>query len=132
MPPGCRSSALDEREQRVGFLSRLFGSSEPSRNEIDVAGTLAALGDSQTQVVDCRQKHEWKSGHIAGTKLIPLNTLGQRMNELDRDRPVIVLCRSGHRSSVAVRKLTAAGFSDAKSMKGGVNAWTRAGNELVS
>jgi len=116
----------------MGFLSRIFGSGGPGQSEVDIVTTAEALGDPNVQIIDCRQKHEWKSGHIAGTKLIPLNMMGQRMNELDKDRPVIVLCRSGHRSSVAVRKLTAAGFVDAKSMKGGVNAWARAGNKLVS
>jgi len=115
----------------MGFLSRIFGSGGPGGAK-SYRNDVAALGDPNVQIIDCRQKHEWKSGHIAGTKLIPLEKMGQRMNELDKNRPVIVLCRSGHRSSVAVRKLTAAGFVDAKSMKGGVNAWARAGNTLVS
>lgn len=115
----------------MGFLSRLFGFGTPA-NEIDIAGARAALDDPNVQIVDCRERHEWKSGHIQGSKLIPLSSIGKRMNELDKDRPVIVLCRSGHRSSIAARQFSNAGFTDVRSMKGGVKAWTRAGYELVS
>lgn len=113
------------------FLRSLFGAG-PAANEVDIVTTLAALDDPNVQIVDCRETHEWKAGHIKGSKLIPLSSIGKRMGELDKDRPVIVLCRSGHRSSMATRQLTKAGFVDAKSMKGGVNAWSRAGYKLVS
>lgn len=115
----------------MSFLSRLFGGGS-AVHEIDVTATLAALDDPKVQIVDCREKYEWKTGHIAGAKLIPVGSLGQRMNELDKERPVIVLCRSGHRSGRAARQLTNAGFVDAKSMKGGIGAWNRAGYKLVS
>ncbi len=114
----------------MGLLSRIFGAG-PAVQEVDVETTKTALRNPEVQIVDCRWEREWNSGHVDGAKLIPLDAIGKRMDELDKNRPVIVMCRSGHRSSAAARKLTAAGFSDVSSMKGGVNAWTRAGNKLV-
>lgn len=115
----------------MGFLNKLFGGGSAA-NEIDVATTLASSRDSNVQIIDCRERYEWKSGHIAGSKLIPVGSIGKRMNELDKDRPVIVLCHSGHRSGRVARQLTNAGFADVKSMKGGISAWNRAGYDLVS
>ncbi|MCA9860096.1 MAG: rhodanese-like domain-containing protein [Thermomicrobiales bacterium] len=115
----------------MSFLSRIFGR-VPAVAEIDVPATAAALKDGTAQVVDCRMEREWSSGHIKGSTLIPLGSIESHLNELDRERPVIVVCRSGHRSSIAARQLISAGFVDVKSMKGGINAWSRTGNTLVS
>lgn len=115
----------------MGLFDRLFGSSTPVV-EIDVATARTAAGDPEVQVVDCRWQREWNSGHIAGATLMPLNTIGKRMDELDPNRPVLVVCRSGHRSASAARKLTGAGFTDVRSLKGGMMAWSRAGNKVVS
>ena len=93
---------------------------------------VAAQTRGDVQIVDCRNEREWKSGHLKGSRLMPLGSIDQRMGELDKERPVIVVCRSGHRSSMAARQLSAAGFPDVKSMKGGISAWTRAGHKLVS
>lgn len=115
----------------MSFLSRLFGSGSAVA-QVDVSETVVALNDSNVQIVDCRWQREWNSGHIEGSKHIPLDSIEKRMNELDPDRPIIVVCRSGHRSSAAARKLASAGFGDVSSMKGGLSAWTRSGNTLVS
>lgn len=115
----------------MGFLSRFFGST-PAVDEVDVATTVASLRDPAVQIVDCRMQREWDAGHIDGAVLMPLGSIGGRQGELDPARPVIVVCRSGHRSAVAARQLAGAGFDDVRSMKGGIAAWTRAGNRLVS
>lgn len=115
----------------MGFLSRFFNAG-PNDREIDVAGTLAAMSEENAQIVDCRTEREWKSGHIKGATLVPLGTIGERAGKLDQNRPVIVVCKSGHRSSIGARQLAAAGFPEAKSMKGGIGAWKRAGQPLVN
>lgn len=115
----------------MGLLSRIFGAGTSS-DQIDIADTLAALDNPSVQIVDCRLPQEWTSGHVVGAILMPLGTIGKRLNELDPSRPVIVVCRSGHRSAIAARQLSAAGFGDVKSMRGGMNAWGRAGHPLIS
>lgn len=115
----------------MGIFNRLFGS-RATIEDVDIQATAAALDQSGIQVIDCRSEREWRSGHLKGSMLMPLDSIGSRMNELDKELPVIVVCRSGHRSSIAARQLAEAGFIDVKSMKGGLNAWSRSGNPLVS
>lgn len=115
----------------MGLLSRLFGSGA-GVDEIDVQSAATAFSDPSVQIVDCRSQREWKSGHIRGARLMPLDTIGSRAKDLDPARPVVVVCRSGHRSSIAARTLASHGFTDVKSLKGGLSAWTRAGHRLVS
>ena len=100
--------------------------------EVDVATTVAALGDPNVQIVDCREQDEWDAAHAAGMTLIPLSVMGQRLNELDPQRPLIVVCRSGNRSLNAARQLAEIGFTDVKSMRGGLIAWSEQGHPLTS
>lgn len=92
--------------------------------EIDVAGTQEARVNGAAQIVDVREPDEWAQGHIPGAIHIPLGTLAARRRELDPARPVIAVCRSGNRSLTAVELLTRAGFTDARSMAGGMNVWS--------
>jgi rhodanese-related sulfurtransferase len=108
------------------------GTPELDPLEVDVATTVAALGDPSVQIVDCREQDEWDAAHAAGMTLIPLSVMGQRLDELDPERPLIVVCRSGNRSLKATRQLAEIGFSDVKSMHGGLLAWTEQGQPLVS
>ena len=76
-------------------------------------------------VIDVRQPDEYRTGHIAGAKLIPLNKLSNRINELPQSREIICVCASGNRSGSATRMLVKAGFT-AVNLKGGMNSWRRA------
>ena len=87
--------------------------------------TLAGRLD-QLQVLDVRQPDEWEAGRIEGARHIPLDDLGQRMGEIDRDRPVVTVCRSGERSGRAAEQLRGEGF-DAENLEGGMQAWADAG-----
>jgi rhodanese-related sulfurtransferase len=76
----------------------------------------------QPFILDVRQPEEYRMGHIAGAKLIPLGQLERRINEVPRDREIVCICASGHRSVPAVQVLQAAGYT-ASSMKNGMIAW---------
>ena len=79
-------------------------------------------------MVDVRTPSEYEhDGHIAGSRLLPLNVFMQRINELPADRPVVCVCRSGNRSQVACEQLLAAGFTDVSNLSGGMFGWRRAG-----
>lgn len=80
----------------------------------------------QVQLVDVREDSEVAQGRIPGARHIPLGQLGGRLAELDRQQPVIAICRSGNRSARAVELLTAAGFT-CDNMVGGMLAWQAAG-----
>lgn len=61
-------------------------------------------------LLDTRTSAEYNSGHIAGFKNIPVDELRERLHELDRSKPVYVICQSGLRSYIATRILTGNGF----------------------
>lgn len=77
----------------------------------------------QVQLVDVREQWEWDIAHIEGAKLIPLGMLSGKLEELDKNKPVVTYCHSGNRSLEAARFLQDEGFQ-ARSLKGGINKWT--------
>ena len=77
-------------------------------------------------LVDVRAPHELLGGRVRGSVNLPLDQLAARLGELDRDRPVAFICRSGARSAMATRTAAGSGY-DAVNVKGGMLAWTRAG-----
>ena len=83
-------------------------------------------GDSSKAFValDVRQPKEYEAGHIPGAKLIPMPDLTKRLDEIDRDKGVIVYCAIGGRSRVAAQMLAGRGFSDVYNLAGGFKAWT--------
>jgi len=81
------------------------------------------LLDEGAQLVDVRADHEWEAGRIAGAKHVPLAELPQRTGEIDKDRPVVVYCRGGNRSSMATTALSEAGFEAVK-LSDGIVGWS--------
>lgn len=77
-------------------------------------------------MLDVREPSEWREGHIPDAKLIPLGTLGSRLFELDRNKEIVAVCRSGNRSAMAVRMLKSQGFTRVHNLAGGMIAWTQA------
>jgi rhodanese-related sulfurtransferase len=86
----------------------------------------AGLARGELQLIDVRETSEVTEARVKGARHIPLGQLPTKLGELDRDRPVAFLCRSGSRSAIATRTATKAGL-DAANVKGGITAWTRAG-----
>jgi rhodanese-related sulfurtransferase len=80
----------------------------------------------QLQLVDVRYPSEWLVGHVDGAVNLPEEDIADRVDELDRDRPVITVCRAGTRSAEAAEWLRGEGF-DAQSLDGGMLAWKWAG-----
>lgn len=79
-------------------------------------------------VIDVRQPEEYAhDGHVAGTRLLPLPVLAHRLNELEKDAPIVCICRSGNRSQVACELLQRHGFTNVTNVSGGMMAWQRAG-----
>jgi adenylyltransferase/sulfurtransferase len=74
-------------------------------------------------VLDVREPHEYRIGNIGG-KLIPLAELPARVNELDREREIVVHCKSGGRSTQAYELLRAAGFTKLANLTGGITKWS--------
>lgn len=79
------------------------------------------------QIVDVRRPAEWKSGHIVGAELHPLDSLGAAAGRLDHSRPAAVHCKSGYRSTIACSVMEAAGIPEPVNVIGGFDAWSAAG-----
>lgn len=90
---------------------------------------LAAAIDQGAPVVDVREPAEFREGHVPGAVNIPMGQLTARLSEIDRNRPVHVVCASGNRSSAMTDILTANGF-DAINVAGGTSAWIRSGRPI--
>jgi rhodanese-related sulfurtransferase len=99
---------------------------EPKEISRDEARKLL---DEGAQLVDVRAGHEWEAGRIAGATHIALPELPQRTGEIDSDRPVVVYCRGGNRSSMATAALAEAGF-DALKLSEGIVGWSEDGLPL--
>jgi adenylyltransferase/sulfurtransferase len=73
-------------------------------------------------ILDVREPYEYQIANLGG-KLIPINNLPQRLAEVDREREVIVQCKSGGRSQLAAEFLRQAGYPKVVNLAGGILAW---------
>lgn len=74
-------------------------------------------------LLDVREPHEFKSGHIPGAKNLPLSQLKSRINEVPKDKPVLLYCQSGMRSKRAAALFKKNGISSIVNLQGGIMAW---------
>lgn len=100
------------REKQVERSSRLTA-----------AQVEEACESEQVQLIDIRNIGELEAGTIPGARHLPLAELRDRMAQLDPERPVVLYCAGGWRSSVGASVLRAAGFTDVSDVLGGYNAW---------
>lgn len=77
--------------------------------------------------IDVRTQEEWNEFHAPNTSLVPLDQLPARLNDIPKDREIVVVCRSGNRSRQGRDILLNAGFTNVTSMQGGLNEWRAAG-----
>ncbi len=82
-------------------------------------------------VVDVRALTEWEAGHIRGSQNEPLPMLRELAAKIPRDRPLVVQCLGGYRSSIACSLLEQAGFDKLTDLEGGWNAWVAAQGEIA-
>jgi rhodanese-related sulfurtransferase len=84
-------------------------------------------------LLDVREPDEYAEVHAPDAKLIPLGTLGSRLQEIEtyKNKPIVVMCRSGRRSAQAVSQLKQAGYTQVSNVKGGITAWEKEGLEVI-
>jgi hydroxyacylglutathione hydrolase len=88
------------------------------------------LGRGEVAVVDVRGHTEWEAGHIPGVENIPIGYLVDRLDEIPRDRPVVLHCQGGARSAIAASVLQARGFDNVVNLAGGFADWEAGGNPV--
>ena len=84
-------------------------------------------GDTRAVVIDIREQEEYLAGHVPGASLLPLRLLPEKGSELPRDRNVLLVCRSGRRSTRALHMLEEMDYENVYGLKGGILAWRAAG-----
>jgi rhodanese-related sulfurtransferase len=105
----------------------------------EVAVSTANSNDTETDVkelkrnidakedfflLDVREPNEYQIGKIPGSTLIPLGEVPQRVNEIPRDKEIIVHCKMGGRSAKAAAFLRTQGYTNVKNLKGGILDWS--------
>jgi len=81
-------------------------------------------------LIDVRTPGEFAGGHIEGAININVQEIGQRLDEIPSDKPIVLYCRSGNRSAQAARILDGAGFEGVYDL-GGIQAWQRDGYPVI-
>jgi len=111
----------------MDLMKALFGQPLPSVSAAELNEKLK--NGKRPLVVDVRQPEEYRRGHISGSKLIPLGELSSRMNELPKDKEIVLVCASGNRSRSATKRLVSEGYN-AVNMNGGMMSWARSGQAI--
>jgi sulfur-carrier protein adenylyltransferase/sulfurtransferase len=93
--------------------------------EIGPRELAAALERGETLLIDVREPQEYEIAHIEGARLIPLGRLPERLGELDSSAEMVLHCHYGERSLRALQFLRQAGFRKLRSLRGGIEAWSR-------
>jgi hydroxyacylglutathione hydrolase len=91
---------------------------------------LQAMLASGAELVDVRNSSEYVAGHLSGAANLPLGRLAERLDELPRDRMLVVHCQAGGRASVAASLLAARGFTDVRHLAGDYAGWAQAGRPV--
>lgn len=81
-------------------------------------------------VLDVREQSEWDEGHLPGAVHIPLGSLPERLDELDSQASILVMCHLGGRSARATAWLSGLGFQ-VVNLEGGIDAWQAAGRTVT-
>ena len=100
---------------------------KPGVSEMTPQEVRPAIEAAYAQFIDVRTPEEYKSGHAERTKNIPLDTLTQNLDQLEKNEPVYIICQTGKRSMKAAQLLNEAGFPQTVSVAGGTTAWQEAG-----
>lgn len=115
---GYLQGGMEALDQRPDLIRRTERITAPTLAE-KLASTQPPL------VLDVRTENEWEQKRIAGSVNIPLNRLAERSGELPHDRPIVVHCGTGYRSSIATSLLQGQGFGNTIDLVGGFNAWEK-------
>lgn len=92
-------------------------------NETDITCEELAAKLGEVTLVDVREPYEWDLSHLAGAIHIPLQQLPRRLDEVPRDKEIVVYCRMGGRSAHAQHVMLQNGFTRVKNLVGGLKAW---------
>ena len=104
-------------------------------NEVEVAqaqiADVPATFDRSVILVDVREDDEWQRGHAPGAQHIPMGQVPSRIDEIDADAKLFVVCQAGGRSQRVAQYLARNGYTPVNVL-GGMQAWAAAGRPVVT
>jgi hydroxyacylglutathione hydrolase len=134
---------LTRKLMRIG-LDNIYGYIENVTPWIELGNTLEKsnvisldefkqlYANNNIQLVDVRGVSEFNAGHIKGATNIFVGTLGENLNQLKKDKQIVIQCQSGDRTAIAYSLLAKYGFKNVKNYGGGMNEWVNEGNPVVT
>jgi hydroxyacylglutathione hydrolase len=131
---------LTRKLMRIG-MDNFYGYLDAAQLDLAFSGQLvtAQMADLQEVIhnetgdmIDLRGAAEYNTGHISGAKHVFVGTLLQNLDEIPKNRPVIIHCQGGDRSAIAYSLLVKNGYSNVRNFSGGINEWVKEQQPLVS
>jgi hydroxyacylglutathione hydrolase len=125
-------------DQIVGYLGKGLNSWLEAGKPKESSGSLSVhelqekiVTGEQLTLLDVRSKDEWEKGRIAGSIHIYVGLLEKRLQKVPIGYPVVIICKSGNRSSIAASILLRDSRKNIFNLLGGITAWQNAGYEIV-
>ena len=116
-----------------GFL-KLVEAAKQRVTEVQPEDLAPRLPPQGFDLIDVREDHEWASGHIAGARHLGKGIIERDIEATipDQDREIVLYCGGGYRSALAADNLQKMGYTNVKSMDGGIRGWREKGYPLTS
>lgn len=129
-----KMQAMSEKTVNLeSTIDRFLTSIPPGYYTISsVEGLKNLLKNPQTVLVDVREPSEYKSGHIPDAINIPLQTLAHNLEQIPRDRPVVLYCSAGYRAAMGVMTLHLLGYENVQGFPPSFAGWKTAGEAIAS
>jgi rhodanese-related sulfurtransferase len=114
-------------------ITRADDTKSDGATHVDAKAAEKLVKEGKVTVVDVRTVNEYKQGHIAGAKNIDFteNDFESQVAKLDKSKPYLVHCASGHRSTNSLETFKKLGFKSIYHLDGGLKAWEAAGKPVT-
>ena len=99
---------------------------------IDIDTFKTYLNRDDVQIVDLRGASEFRSGHVEGAENIFIGTLTQHLDQISKDKPVVIYCQGGDRATIGYSLLVRNGFTNVKNYSASMNEWVSKRNSVVT
>jgi rhodanese-related sulfurtransferase len=113
------------------FIGNVIADKYKKYVDISVNEAVDLIGND-TQILDVREPKERTGGYIKDDIHIPMASVKNKLNELDKNKKILVYCRSGNRSAHICTTLTRNEFTHVYNLKGGFSAWQKANMPIVT
>lgn len=137
---GSQVEELTRKLMRIG-MDNIYGyisNVEDMGIELQTADIISIeefktyLNKDHVQIVDIRGATEYEAGHVKGAINIFIGTMQDNLTKISKDKPVVIHCQAGDRSTIAYSLLKRNGFENIKNYSGGMKEWSRNGEEIIS